>query len=189
VTFPDKSNRTGGDSLLRFPLKQLYNLSQLTGSWEYYTGTTFVPWRADDTGVFIPDDMAILLPIGTIGTVRYHSASDRWLMTAPSQYAFFGGGAVYSIARTLSGPWSGFIDLYTIPETDKKSPAYIDGAWCYAEFEHREWELDNQTLAFTYACNSQNLSQVLADDRLYHTVLVTLPFPNMDVDHDRGALE
>ena len=178
TTFDSKSNRTGGDSLMRFPLMHLGNMSQLTGEWQYWTvNNEFVQWKADPSGTVIPADMAVLLPIGTIGTVRYHAASNRWLMTAPSKDAFFGGGAVYSIAPTLVGPWSDFIDLYTIPETDKNNARYIDGAWCYAEFEHREWEPNNETLAFTYSCNSQNLSQVFADDRLYHQILVQLPYP------------
>jgi len=173
---------------MRLNVKHLTNLSQLTGAWQYWSvNNMFVPWIPDPTGIVVPSDMAILLPIGTIGTVRYHAGSDRWLMTAPSQYAFFGGGAVYSISSTLVGPWSKFIDLYTIPETDKTSPHYINGAWCYAEFEHREWEMNNQTLAFTYACNSQNLSQVFADDRLYHQVLVQIPFPSLNANNHSPA--
>ena len=113
---------------------------------------------------------------GQIGTVRWHEAQREWINIAPSPECYFGGGGVYSTSPNLTEGWTGYLALYQTPETDKGDPRYVEDAWCYAEFEHPEFEREGE-LVFTYVCNGHALDTVLNNNTLYEAQLVRMPYP------------
>jgi len=176
----DPVNQTAFTALMRFPFNKLSNASQLTGNWQYWTtDETWTQWTPDPTFSLVPSNMQKLWPTQP-GTIRFHSQTQQWINVAPSPKAFFGGGATYSISETksITGPWPALAPLYEIPETNQTSPYYIPEAWCYATFEHPEYEsVDGSDLAFTYCCNSQDYNKLMSDDRVYRAELVKVPWP------------
>jgi len=177
---PDKG--TNFQAWIRFPLNHLNNMSQLTGLWEYWsTSNMWIKWAADPTYSIIPKDMAMVF-LNEIGTIKYHAASDQWINVCPGADAFFGGGAAYRLSANLTGPYTPLATLYQTPETDKNSIYYNKDAWCYAEFQHPEYQRNDQELAFTYCCNGHALESVLNNNSLYRAEMVRVPWPKLDTN-------
>ena len=161
-------------ALMRFPLALLPNVSQALGHWQYFTTKrTFVPWISDP--LLPPPDAAGYQ--SEIGTVRWHEREQEWINVAPSPRCFFGEGAVYSTSPNLTDGWTGYKALYQTPETDPHSARYLRDAWCYAEFEHPEFEREGE-LVFTYVCNGHAFNTVLQNDTIYEAQLVRMPYPS-----------
>jgi len=132
-------------------------------------------WRAWQPAATMPTDARRLIsPGATELTVRYDRARRRWLAVLPAPFP--GSGALYSIAGSLTGPWSSPATLYRYPETERGNPDFTPDVFCYAAKEHPEFET-NDDLVLTYACNSRKMDEVMRNPRLYRPIVVTLPRP------------
>jgi hypothetical protein len=164
--------------LTRIPLGKLGSASLAAGYWQYLTsGNVWASWAASTV---LPDNALHVMNAGyTEFTVKYHATtgqSGKWLAVMPST-TFMDKRGVYSVADSLAGPWTAPATLYSYPEMQVANPSYTPNVFCYADKEHPELETAN-ALVFTYACNSMQESDVIANPKLYHPmpVTVTLPF-------------
>lgn len=161
-------------TLTRIPLDKLSNSARpASKAWEYLRHDgAWVAWNGAD--VALPKDNAILLaPGATEMTVRYHEPTKKWLAVYPMA---FDKWAHYSLSSSLVKGWSPAKPLYEYPEMQPTNPNYAEHVFCYALKEHPEFEQSDKMM-FTYACNSTDEKEVLANPNLYRPVMVTLSFP------------
>jgi hypothetical protein len=163
--------------LTRIPLSKLGSASLLAGNWQYLTtGNLWASWTASNV---LPDNAQHVMDAGyTEFTVKYHAVagqSGKWLAVMPSS-TFMDKRGVYRVADSIAGPWTAETTLYTYPEMQSTNSSYTANVFCYADKEHTELEQGN-SLVFTYACNSMQLPEVLANTKLYHPVPVTVQLP------------
>jgi hypothetical protein len=163
--------------LTRIPLSKLASAALSSGNWEYLSSENrWAHW----VGSALPDDARHVMDAGyTEFTVKYHGEAGqagKWLAVMPSS-GFMEKRGVYSLAESIAGPWAPPETLYAYPDMQSTSPSYTKNVFCYADKEHPELE-QGDALTFTYACNSLELPEVMADRALYHPVLITVPFPS-----------
>lgn len=177
-TWAEAADGTAYTGLTRIPLGKLGSASLAAGYWQYLTsGNVWASWAASTV---LPDNALHVMNAGyTEFTVKYHATtgqSGKWLAVMPST-TFMDKRGVYSVADSLAGPWTAPATLYSYPEMQVANPSYTPNVFCYADKEHPELETAN-ALVFTYACNSMQESDVIANPKLYHPmpVTVTLPF-------------
>jgi hypothetical protein len=175
---------TGGNShytaLTRLPLAHLAQAAQSARHWQYLGSSGWTAWT---TPAVLPANAVHVMDVGpTEFTVRYHPAPTgqpgTWLAVMPST-VYFDKRGVYSVSKSLSGPWSQPATLYTYPEMQSSNPNYTPNVFCYADKEHPELESPG-SLTFTYACNSIVENEVLKNMKLYHPVMITMPQPALD---------
>lgn len=177
-TFGDAGGGSHYTALTRLPLSKLAHAAQSAGHWEYLAASG---WKAWTKPAVLPADTTRVMDVGpTEFTVRYHparkgQAGGRWLAVMPST-VYFDKRGLYSVAKSLRGPWSAPATLYTYPEMQRSNPSFTPNVFCYADKEHPELE-SSGSLTFTYACNSILIDEVLKDMKLYHPVLVTIAQP------------
>lgn len=102
-------------------------------------------------------------------SIRYHHDIRKWI--AIQQKPGLGTGAGIRMADHLEGPWSSFLDWFSMPET--QSPA--DRTFCYAAKEHVEFAKNSGELLITYVCNSLDFSKLVSDPSLYRPQVVRKP--------------
>ena len=176
-TYGDPGGSSKYTALTRLPLANLAQAAQSAGHWQYLASSG---WKAWTTPAALPANTVHVMDVGpTECTVRYHSAPNgqpgTWLAVMPST-VYFDKRGVYSVAKSLNGPWSPPATLYTYPEMQSSNPNYTKNVFCYADKEHPELESPG-SLTFTYACNSIVVDEVLKNMKLYHPVIVTMPQP------------
>ena len=88
------------------------------------------------------------------------------------------GAALLSHADSLTGNWSSPEAIYNYPESQLSNPDHAPNVFCYAAKEHPELEVKG-TFTFTYACNSMKETEILANPRLYHPVVVNIPMSKL----------
>lgn len=170
-----KNGRSPEIALVRLPSASLQDAALSSGHWQYLTKRD--DWSSWTTPASPPTDAKILVHGNyTEFTVFYHPELRRWLMTMPG--GIMDGAAFFSHANSLIGKWSTPDTLYNYPESQPSHPDHAPNVFCYAAKEHPELEA-NGMITFTYACNSLKLSEVMANPRLYHPVVVTMPMSRL----------
>ncbi|MCU1261288.1 MAG: hypothetical protein JWO80_4173 [Bryobacterales bacterium] len=166
--------------LLRLPLTAL-GVNEPLSAWQYLSKDSgWLAWTFPSTS---PADAAEALA-GNITemTVKYQAQIGQWIAVYPTPGSL-SNTAVYSLARTLGGPWSKPDAFFHYPEMEKADPRYTPNVFCYGVKEHPELESPGR-FAFTYACNSSKVSEVLRDTRLYRPALVIDKLPgNLQSGH------
>jgi hypothetical protein len=158
-------------ALMRLPSASLEDAAVSSGKWQYLTKSG--AWSSWRTPASLPKDARKIVGGNyTEFTVVYHPELRRWLMTMPG--AILDGAAFSSHADSLTGNWSDPQTIYNYPESQPSDPDHAPNVFCYAAKEHPELEAAG-TFTFTYACNSLKLEEVLANPRLYHPVVVSMP--------------
>ncbi len=123
------------------------------------------------------------LSLSATGTVIPRASSEmsldrlrrrHWLAVHMDPTPFF-LNIVHRTAPTLTGPWSPPRLLYTIPKPAGPKPAG-ESIFCYAGKAHAQFARDD-TLLLTYACNSFNPDDLMADLGLYRPHAVRVPAP------------
>jgi hypothetical protein len=136
-------------------------------------------WASWTGPAALPDNALHVMDAGyTEFTVKYHATtgpSGKWLAVMPSS-TFMDKSGVYSVADSIAGPWTAPATLYSYPEMQTTNASYTANVFCYADKEHPELETAN-ALVFTYACNSMQISEVMANPKLYHPVPITVTLP------------
>lgn len=128
-------------------------------SWEFYSNGT---WTKDF------DKTTFIFPgAGAEGSVSWQPFLKR-LVFVYSEGIW--GTILMRTANAPEGPWGSPIKLYQCPDI-KFSPH----VFCYAAKGHPELSATNQLL-ISYAANSENLSEVLNDTRLYWPRFITVTF-------------
>jgi hypothetical protein len=176
-TYGATGNKTHFTALTRLPLANLAQAAQSAGHWQYLAASGWTAWT---TPTALPANTTHVMDVGpTEFTVRYHPAptgqSGSWLAVMPST-VYFDKRGVYSVSKSLNGPWSQPETLYAYPEMQSSNPNYTPNVFCYADKEHPELESPG-SLTFTYACNSTVVDEVLKNMKLYHPVVITMPQP------------
>ena len=177
-TYHSAAGKTAYTALTRLPLAHLAQAAQSSGHWQYLSTKGWKQWT---TAAVLPADTKHVMAVGsTEFTVRYHAAPSgqskgKWLAVMPDPNLFDKRG-IYSIADSLSGPWSRPETLYKYPEMQSGNPNYTSHVICYADKEHPELESPG-TLTFTYACNSIVEDDVFKNMNLYHPIVVTVAQP------------
>ncbi len=158
--------------LLRLPLPKLGLPGPLLG-WQYLSkDSRWLAWSFQSS----PADAAEALG-GNITemSVKFHPDIGLWVAVYPTPGSL-SHTAVYSVARNPGGPWSKPQGFFRYPEMDQTDPRFTPKVFCYAVKEHPELESPGR-FAFTYACNSSDVSEVLRDTRLYRPALVVDKLP------------
>jgi hypothetical protein len=118
------------------------------------------------------------LPANTGLTLRYHAASERWLSLFTDTSAWPSAAIAISFAEALEGPWSKPTPIYSVPEMNSEAPEYDADTICYGASEHVSFNADpDAKLLFTYTCNSNQFSKLLADLAIYVPRVVQVPMP------------
>lgn len=170
-----KNGRSPEVALMRLPSTSLDDAAISSGQWQYLTKSG--AWSSWTTPASLPKDAKVIVRGNyTEFTVIYHPELRRWLMTLPG--GFMGGAALLSHANSLTGNWSTPEPIYNYPESQPSNPDHAPNVFCYAAKEHPELEAKS-TFTFTYACNSMKQSEVLANPRLYHPVVVNIPMSKL----------
>lgn len=162
-------------AMTRLPTSSLADAALSSGHWQYLTKSD--EWSSWTTPDALPKDAKTLVHGNyTEFTVVYHPELRRWLMIMPG--GIMDGAALFSHANSLIGKWSAPDTLYSYPESQPSNPDHAPNVFCYAAKEHPELEAKG-TFTFTYACNSMKIAEVLANPRLYHPVVVTMPMSRL----------
>jgi hypothetical protein len=162
-------------ALVRLPAASLADAALSSGHWQYLTKNN--EWSSWTTPKTLPKDAKTLVHGNyTEFTVFYHPELRRWVMTMPG--GIMDGAAFFSHANSLTGKWSTPDTLYRYPESQPSNPDHTPNVFCYAAKEHPELEAKGM-FTFTYACNSMKIAEVLANPRLYHPVVVTMPMSRL----------
>lgn len=128
-------------------------------TWEFYSDGAWTKNFSNATPLF-PD-------AGAEGSVSWQPFLKKFVFVYSDGIS---GGIVMRVAETPQGPWSQPTKLYQCPDT-KISPH----VFCYAAKGHPELSNRDQLL-ISYAANSDSLSEVLNDSRLYWPRFIRVTF-------------
>lgn len=153
-------------TVMRVPRDKMTNPA---GSWEYFRKDgQWASGLAGDDAKHVVDQ-----PISEM-SVRYHPSIHKWLALSIGP-EFPSPRVVVRTADSPVGPWSEPRTIYEFPEMKRDTPGYDKDTFCYAVKEHIEFT-DTQ-IAMTYACNSMEISKVIADMNIYRPRVVLLDLP------------
>jgi hypothetical protein len=112
-------------------------------------------------------------------TVRW-DASLRLFLALYADYSVPGQLAKQvsvSTAPTLRGPWTKPTPVFKFPESDPSSKQFVKGTYCYAAYEHPQFNSSLASeFAFTYNCNN-SLDTVTKNLNLYFPQFVRTKIP------------
>ena len=115
---------------------------------------------------------------GTGLTLRFHPGTAKWLALYLDTHQFPSAKVSLSVAPSLEGPWSAATGVYSVPEMNAATPGFDAETYCYAAYEHPEWNADAATLlGFTYTCNSRSFPKLQANLDIYFPRVVSIPMP------------
>jgi hypothetical protein len=146
--------------LQRIPLGALD--TNASASLEYLNGhDLWVPGLARE------DAKVIMQRGATEMTVRWHPERNCWVAVQMSNE--YPAHRIWRRqAPNLEGPWSEPVSIFSVPEYRRTNPGYGAGRFFYAGKEHIEFlNVTNGAGLVTYVGNSDKLSDVIADLKLY----------------------
>ena len=128
-------------------------------------------WRP---GFNVADALPVISPGATEMTVRYHEDSRKFVAVTGPDY--LSNSIKISTSDTLTGPWSEWRSLYSVPEVTTGKPGFDRDTFCYAGKEHIEfYDAEKKELSITYVCNSSNFQTLISNLTLYHPVSIHIP--------------
>lgn len=156
------SNRTNDTSAKKLILARApENNPGDLGSWEFFSHGL---WKKD-----FQASTPIFSGVGAEGSVSWQPFLKKFVFVYTDG---IWGRIVMRTAETPEGPWSAPTTLYQCPDI-KISPR----VFCYAGKGHPELSATNELL-ISYAANSEKLSEVMDDTRLYWPRFVRVTFEN-----------
>jgi hypothetical protein len=159
--------------LARLPLEGLGSSSAPSSLLQYLAadGT----WKP---GLVPADARKMGLAANTGLTLRFHSGRAKWLALFTDTRQFPSPNVALSSASSLEGPWSAPAVVYGVPEMSAVAPGFDADTFCYAAYEHPEWNADaTRLLGFTYTCNSRSFAKLVANLDIYLPRVVSLAIP------------
>jgi hypothetical protein len=129
-------------------------------------------------GIVASDAKKMGIAANTGMTLRFHPGASKWLALYTDTHQFPSPTVSLSMASKLEGPWSGALGVYSVPEMNVATPGFDADTYCYAAYEHPEWNSNaERLLAFTYTCNSRSFAKLVANLDIYLPRAVSVPIP------------
>lgn len=100
-------------------------------------------------------------------TVRYHAGSKKWLAVTYGYGECFPSDKIsIATAEKITGPWSKFKIVATVPEMTPGSPSYDKHTFCYGAKEH-VWKDTDSSVFISYNCNSSIWEKQIKNMAIY----------------------
>lgn len=113
-----------------------------------------------------PDDMYEITKGFRCNSVNFHPEMKQWVMI--SDILFMDNKIKMRSAPALTGPWSGEIVIYEIPEVTPGNSLYSKSNFCYLAREHIQYyDSKNHVMLLTYDINNTNYSEILSKPKIY----------------------